>query len=473
MALIRSLRAAVLSSLRVPISSVQQQAAALQFWRGYAADASYLDKSEVTDRVLNVVKNFEKVEQGKVSPTAAFQKDLGLDSLDTVELVMALEEEFAIEIPDSEADKIQSCGDAIGYIAANPMAKAHRLHAVADQEEEDGTLQPSSTKHQQQPRVRYDAPRPAVDPDLLSALEMATDEELQDVYRTLHGRSVFSPLLKSMTLLMEQGGEAHLGGRDALIMAIDRKLRFLAADPGSTLRGRWPAYRQVLLMIRDKLSIACPSTLRTHELEAEVFLHLLKEHADALGPSAAPGSQAAAAAEFAGQGDGGAAGGAFSQEPPTLVQRLLAPLRLGQEEVMPAVTRLGSALAISNVQQALVRTLGLNVWKSHVRYEAALNIALSAGRAGVQGSLQGKVAVQAAKEGITAAVGRYAAARSLLSVLGPLVWASTAFELLSVSMGTDWSRVVKATFCIAQIRLLRTYGWSQGAGFSNVGDVGR
>lgn len=147
-------------------------------------------------------------------------------------------------------------------------------------------------------------------------------------------------------------------------------------------------------MIRDKLSIACPSTLRTHELEAEVFLHLLKEHADALGPSAAPGSQAAAAAEFAGQGDGGAAGGAFSQEPPTLVQRLLAPLRLGQEEVMPAVTRLGSALAISNVQQALVRTLGLNVWKSHVRYEAALNIALSAGRAGVQGSLQGKVAVQ-------------------------------------------------------------------------------
>jgi NADH dehydrogenase (ubiquinone) 1 alpha/beta subcomplex 1 len=59
----------------------------------------------------------------QVSPTAAFQKDLGLDSLDTVELVMALEEEFAIEIPDSEADKIQSCGDAIGYIAANPMAK--------------------------------------------------------------------------------------------------------------------------------------------------------------------------------------------------------------------------------------------------------------------------------------------------------------------------------------------------------------
>lgn len=52
-----------------------------------------------------------------------FQKDLGLDSLDTVELVMAIEEEFAIEIPDSEADKILSCSDAISYISAHPMAK--------------------------------------------------------------------------------------------------------------------------------------------------------------------------------------------------------------------------------------------------------------------------------------------------------------------------------------------------------------
>ena len=59
----------------------------------------------------------------QVSADAAFQKDLGLDSLDAVELVMALEEEFAIEIPDSEADKITSTSDAISYIAANPMAR--------------------------------------------------------------------------------------------------------------------------------------------------------------------------------------------------------------------------------------------------------------------------------------------------------------------------------------------------------------
>lgn len=68
--------------------------------------------------------------------------------------------------------------------------------------------------------------------------------------------------------------------------------------------------------------------------------------------------------------------------------------------------------------------------------------------------------LQAAKEGVTAAASRYAAARSLLGLLGPLMWASTALDLLLVSVGTDWSRVVKAVFALAQIRLLRTYGFS-------------
>ncbi len=58
-----------------------------------------------------------------MTPTAHFQKDLGLDSLDTVEVVMAFEEEFAIEIPDSEADKLMSAADAITYISAHPHAK--------------------------------------------------------------------------------------------------------------------------------------------------------------------------------------------------------------------------------------------------------------------------------------------------------------------------------------------------------------
>lgn len=59
----------------------------------------------------------------KVSPNARFKEDLDLDSLDAVEVVMAIEEEFAIEIPDSEADKILSISDAIAYVSSHPMAK--------------------------------------------------------------------------------------------------------------------------------------------------------------------------------------------------------------------------------------------------------------------------------------------------------------------------------------------------------------
>jgi len=58
-----------------------------------------------------------------VTAASHFVNDLALDSLDTVELVMAVEDEFGIEIPDAEADKIQTCKDAVDYIASHPNAK--------------------------------------------------------------------------------------------------------------------------------------------------------------------------------------------------------------------------------------------------------------------------------------------------------------------------------------------------------------
>lgn len=77
----------------------------------------------MTDRIVTVVKNFEKVDRDKVTPTSKFQDDLGLDSLDGVEVVMAIEDEFAIEIPDAEADRILSVADAVEYVCGHPMAK--------------------------------------------------------------------------------------------------------------------------------------------------------------------------------------------------------------------------------------------------------------------------------------------------------------------------------------------------------------
>ncbi len=70
----------------------------------------------VTDRVIDIVAEQLGVDRDKVSPETSFVNDLGADSLDTVELVMELEEEFDINIPDDAAEKIQTVGQAIDYI---------------------------------------------------------------------------------------------------------------------------------------------------------------------------------------------------------------------------------------------------------------------------------------------------------------------------------------------------------------------
>ena len=75
--------------------------------------------SETADRVKKIVVEHLGVEAEKVTEEASFIDDLGADSLDTVELVMAFEEEFGVEIPDDAAEKIQTVGDAIKFIEAN------------------------------------------------------------------------------------------------------------------------------------------------------------------------------------------------------------------------------------------------------------------------------------------------------------------------------------------------------------------
>ncbi|MCH8615018.1 acyl carrier protein [Sphingomonas sp. SM33] len=75
--------------------------------------------SETADRVKKIVVEHLGVEQDKVTEDASFIDDLGADSLDIVELVMAFEEEFGVEIPDDAAEKITTVKDAIDYIEQN------------------------------------------------------------------------------------------------------------------------------------------------------------------------------------------------------------------------------------------------------------------------------------------------------------------------------------------------------------------
>jgi acyl carrier protein len=74
--------------------------------------------SDAAAKVKEIIANELGVEMEKVTDGASFVEDLGADSLDTVELVMAFEEEFSIEIPDEDAEKMQTVGDAIRYLAS-------------------------------------------------------------------------------------------------------------------------------------------------------------------------------------------------------------------------------------------------------------------------------------------------------------------------------------------------------------------
>ncbi len=78
--------------------------------------------SDISERVKKIVVEHLNIDAAKVTDDASFIDDLGADSLDTVELVMAFEEEFGIEIPDDDAEKIQTVKDAISFIQQNAKA---------------------------------------------------------------------------------------------------------------------------------------------------------------------------------------------------------------------------------------------------------------------------------------------------------------------------------------------------------------
>jgi acyl carrier protein len=75
--------------------------------------------SDISNKVKSIIVDKLGVDEKEVTPTASFTNDLGADSLDTVELIMEFEKEFNIAIPDEQAEKISTVGDAIAYIQSN------------------------------------------------------------------------------------------------------------------------------------------------------------------------------------------------------------------------------------------------------------------------------------------------------------------------------------------------------------------
>jgi len=89
-----------------------------QTFRMMSGEAS--SAAELEQRILTVMKGYDKIDESKINLDAHFIKDLGMDSMDSVELVVAFEEEFRVLIPDDISDKIFTARDALKFIQANP-----------------------------------------------------------------------------------------------------------------------------------------------------------------------------------------------------------------------------------------------------------------------------------------------------------------------------------------------------------------
>ena len=85
-----------------------------------------LSSEEIQEKVVKIVSEQMGVEKGELTMDTSFVNDLNADSLDTVELVMEFEDEFELSIPDEEAEKIQTIGQAVAYIAKAQTEKAEK-----------------------------------------------------------------------------------------------------------------------------------------------------------------------------------------------------------------------------------------------------------------------------------------------------------------------------------------------------------
>lgn len=90
----------------------------IRFYAGFPP----LTRELARERIIELLEGYEKVPEKEITESSHFLTDLGLDSLDVVEVVMELEHEFNIQIPDQEADSLKTVGQAVDYILAQPDA---------------------------------------------------------------------------------------------------------------------------------------------------------------------------------------------------------------------------------------------------------------------------------------------------------------------------------------------------------------
>ncbi|KAK0587652.1 hypothetical protein LWI29_026434 [Acer saccharum] len=290
----------------------------------------------------------------------------------------------------------------------------------------------------------------AFDPELRIVLELATDSELYELERILFGPSYFSPLLKSITNRADVDYvmiEEDLEERELFIATLESRFLFLAADARSTLRGWRPSYRNVLLAVRKKLNIPCSSKLSTEDLEVEIFLHLLREYASE------------ESGIFPGLWESSEASNNESNLELGLSQwkvQGFAALKVGAAQLKSMMLKGGGIYTLAKVYQLLARSLSGKVFLEAANYQIKKEV-LSKGGQLAAINLESRAALLAAKQGFAGAATKYLGFRSLVTLLGPMLWGTLLADVVIQMLGTDYARVLRAIYAFAQIRITRTY----------------
>lgn len=292
----------------------------------------------------------------------------------------------------------------------------------------------------------------AFDPELRSVLELATDSELYELERILFGPSYFSPLLKSVTNRADVDylmiGE-DLEERDDLIALLESRFLFLAADARSTLRGWRPSYRNVLLGVRKKLDIPCSSKLSTEDLEIEIFLYLLREYT-----SQEPGTFPIS---LENSKDPNISASSLELGLNQWKVQAVAAFRGGVTELRSIVLKGGGLLTLAKIYQLLARRLSGKMFVEAANYQIKSEFLKKGGQLAAI-NLESRAALLAAKQGFAGAASRYLGLRSMMTLLGPMLWGTFLADIVIQMLGTDYARILRAIYAFAQIRITRTYG---------------
>ncbi|GLT55895.1 hypothetical protein SLA2020_289800 [Shorea laevis] len=281
------------------------------------------------------------------------------------------------------------------------------------------------------------------DPELRGVLDLATDTELYELHRILFGPSYFSPLLKSIMSRADIGNVMieDLDEREGFIAALESQFLFLAADAQSTLRGWRPSYRDVLLSVRKKLNIPCSSKLSTDDLEAEIFLHLLQDYSS---------------------DEAGIFSTLWENSKATNVQNSLevglsqSAVKIGETELQSIILKGSSLITLAKIYQLLAKKFSGKVFLEAANYQIKKEALRKGGQLAAI-NLESRAALLAAKQGFFGAASRYVGFRSIMGLLGPILWGTFLADIVIQMLGTDHARILRAIFAFAQIRITRSY----------------